>query len=138
MAESLPEQARGSIQDSAEWEIIAAQDPRSRYAEAAPEVIPYSEEKIVDHGKTLDAPEVVHKESPLYFVRHHDDPNNGLEVVPPPEPPNPVRKIWGLRRKTFWLLVIVAIVVIAAAIVGGVGGSIAAKNRNYASRSAVA
>lgn len=137
MAESLPDQAHESVQQgSAEWETVAAQDRRSRYAVAAPEVIHDSEEKIVDYSKSLDVPEVAQIETPLYFVRHNDDPNNGLEVTPSLEQPRHVRKILGLGPKTFWLLVIVAIVVIAAAIGGGVGGSIAVKNQRNASLTA--
>lgn len=116
MAENLPEETEGSIPRGSfgvEPEAVApeeaglrqggplldqtstsvAQNRRSWYAEAAPEVIPDNVEKIVDYGKILDAPEVAYKESPLYFVHHNNDTINGLEVALSPEPPKPVRKI---------------------------------------------
>ena len=49
-------------------------------------------------------------------------PDNGLEKS------TPERKIWGLRRSTFFLTVALLAVIVVAAIGGGVGGSIAVKN----------
>lgn len=46
-------------------------------------------------------------------------------------PPTKERKIFGLRRRTFFILSLTALVlIIAGAVGGGVGGTIAARNRN--------
>lgn len=46
-------------------------------------------------------------------------------------PPTKERKIFGLRRKMFFILsVVVLVLIIAGAVGGGVGGTVAARNRN--------
>ena len=57
---------------------------------------------------------------------------NVYNVQPESSRPTEERKIFGLRRKTFFILLPVVFVILLGAIGGGVGGTIAARNRKQA------
>ncbi|KAF3923499.1 hypothetical protein ABW21_db0208785 [Orbilia brochopaga] len=56
-----------------------------------------------------------------------------LDTLPPPaayNTPSDQKKIWGMKRKTFWIVLVISIIVIIAAVMGGVVGGVARRNKN--------
>lgn len=106
------------------------QSRRSQDGASAPEVIADDVEKVIENDRRLEAPEVTQVDSPLYFMYHHEDPANGLQVAPSPRESKQEhsKRTRGFGRRNVWLLAVVALTLFASALGGGVGGSLARKN----------
>lgn len=118
---------------------MAGSRPLSTAQVPAPEDTQYSTLEV-DHNRLLEndgkAAPIVGQDPKDEKIISYSDVGKQAVVVDvhdvPSESSRPIeeRKIFGLRRKTFFILLpVVLVLIIAGAVGGGVGGTIAARNR---------
>jgi hypothetical protein len=77
---------------------------------------------------------VVLDDAPKVFLPEDSFPSGSPTTsAANPAPETEVRRIFGLKKRTFFIMLVVLIVFIAIAVGGGVGGAVASKSKSKAS-----